>query len=157
MQSSKKPSASLRSSRLRICTSLRTRNGRVRGRQSRERACPWQPDGSAHAGCASSRIRRIIDFRRRMIGSAVPAVTLEQRGMALTSNFLKVEMSAAREPNQLVDLEIGGATGGRSARAKFTPDYLIRRPAVCEAYNARNRRRRSRTMRQGRRHERCSG
>ena len=54
--------------------------------------------------------RKNIEFRRRMIGARLPAVTLEQRGLALTSNFLKVEMSAAREPNQLVDLEIGGVT-----------------------------------------------
>jgi threonylcarbamoyladenosine tRNA methylthiotransferase MtaB len=51
-----------------------------------------------------------IEFRRQMIGARLPAVTLEQRGMALTSNFLKVEMSAAGEPNQLVDLEIGTVT-----------------------------------------------
>ncbi len=51
-----------------------------------------------------------LEFRRGMIGSRLAAVTLEQRGMALTSNFLKVEMSAPRGPNQLVNLEIGGAT-----------------------------------------------
>jgi threonylcarbamoyladenosine tRNA methylthiotransferase MtaB len=54
--------------------------------------------------------RKNIEFRRRMIGASLPAVTLEQRGTALTSNFLKVEMTAAREPNQLVDLEIGTVT-----------------------------------------------
>jgi threonylcarbamoyladenosine tRNA methylthiotransferase MtaB len=54
--------------------------------------------------------RKNIEFRRRMIGARLPAVTLEQRGMALTSNFLKVEMSTVREPNQLVDLEIGTVT-----------------------------------------------
>jgi threonylcarbamoyladenosine tRNA methylthiotransferase MtaB len=54
--------------------------------------------------------RKNIEFRRRMIGARLPAVTLEQRGLALTSNFLKVEMSAARGPNQLVDLEIGAVT-----------------------------------------------
>jgi threonylcarbamoyladenosine tRNA methylthiotransferase MtaB len=54
--------------------------------------------------------RKNIEFRRRMIGARLPAVTLEQRGMALTTNFLKVEMSAAHEPNQLVDLEIGTVT-----------------------------------------------
>jgi threonylcarbamoyladenosine tRNA methylthiotransferase MtaB len=54
--------------------------------------------------------RKNMEFRRRMIGVRLPAVTLEQRGMALTSNFLKVEMSTVREPNQLVDLEIGTAT-----------------------------------------------
>jgi len=50
------------------------------------------------------------EFRRRMVGKLLPAVTLEQRGMALTSNFLKVEMSQPREPNRLVELQIGGTT-----------------------------------------------
>ena len=50
------------------------------------------------------------EFRQRMIGKKLPAVTLEQRGMALTSNFLKVEMSQPREPNRLVELQIGAVT-----------------------------------------------
>jgi hypothetical protein len=43
-----------------------------------------------------------------MIGKKLSAVTLDQGGAALTSNFLKVQMAQAREPNQIVDLEIGG-------------------------------------------------
>jgi threonylcarbamoyladenosine tRNA methylthiotransferase MtaB len=54
--------------------------------------------------------RKNAEFRRGMLGTRLPAVTLEQRGMALTSNFLKVEMTAARESNQLVDLEVGFIT-----------------------------------------------
>ncbi|HEY1947413.1 MAG TPA: tRNA (N(6)-L-threonylcarbamoyladenosine(37)-C(2))-methylthiotransferase MtaB [Bryobacteraceae bacterium] len=50
------------------------------------------------------------EFRLRMVGKALPAVTLEQRGMALTSNFLRVEMSQPREPNRLVELQVGGVT-----------------------------------------------
>ena len=49
-------------------------------------------------------------FRRRLLGKTLSAVTLEQRGLALTSNFLRVEMSAHRHPNQLVDLVIGGVS-----------------------------------------------
>ena len=49
-----------------------------------------------------------LEFRRRMIGKTLSAVTLEQRRMALTSNFLKVQMSATREPNRIVEVEIGG-------------------------------------------------
>ncbi len=49
-----------------------------------------------------------LDFRRRMIGKILPAVTLEQRGMALTTNFLKVQMAQERGPNRMVELEIGG-------------------------------------------------
>jgi threonylcarbamoyladenosine tRNA methylthiotransferase MtaB len=50
------------------------------------------------------------EFRQKMVGNVLPAVTLEQRGMALTSNFLKVEMSQPREPNQMVELQIGAVT-----------------------------------------------
>lgn len=46
-------------------------------------------------------------FRSRFIGKALSAVTLEQRRMALTTNFLRVEMAQVREPNRIVDLEIG--------------------------------------------------
>jgi threonylcarbamoyladenosine tRNA methylthiotransferase MtaB len=47
------------------------------------------------------------EFRRRLIGKTLSAVTLEQLGMALTTNFVKVEMVRQRDPNRLVDLEIG--------------------------------------------------
>ena len=50
--------------------------------------------------------RKNLEFRQRMIGKTLPAVTLEQRGMALTTNFLKVQMAQERVPNQMVDLEI---------------------------------------------------
>ncbi len=40
--------------------------------------------------------RKNREFRAQTIGRTLRAVTLEQRGMALTSNFLKVEMTAAR-------------------------------------------------------------
>jgi len=49
-----------------------------------------------------------LAFRRRMVGQTLSAVTLEQRGMALTSNFLRIEMAEAREPNRIVDLAVGG-------------------------------------------------
>jgi threonylcarbamoyladenosine tRNA methylthiotransferase MtaB len=52
--------------------------------------------------------RKNLEFRWRMIGKKLSAVTLDQGGVALTSNFLKVQMAQAREPNQIVDLEIGG-------------------------------------------------
>lgn len=51
--------------------------------------------------------RKNQEFRRRMIGKTLSAVTLEERGAALTSNFLKVRMTEHREPNQMVQLAIG--------------------------------------------------
>jgi len=61
------------------------------------------------------RLRALSDeknklFRRKMLGKTLSAVTLEQRGLALTSNFLKVELTKPREPNQLVALDIGLVT-----------------------------------------------
>lgn len=54
--------------------------------------------------------RKNREFRREMMGRTLPAVTLAQRGMALTSNFLKVEMAVVRPPNQMIDIEIGAVT-----------------------------------------------
>lgn len=51
--------------------------------------------------------RKNLEFRRRMIGTTLSAVTLEERGFALTTNFLKVELAAMLEPNRVVDVEIG--------------------------------------------------
>jgi threonylcarbamoyladenosine tRNA methylthiotransferase MtaB len=62
-------------------------------------------------------------FRRRMVGHTLSAVTLEQRGIALTSNFLKVEMATPREPNQILDLAIGTATP--TALRESTPFLVL--------------------------------
>ncbi len=51
-----------------------------------------------------------LDFRRSMIGRTLSVVTLEQPGVALSGNYLKVELAAPREPNRLVDVVIGGLT-----------------------------------------------
>ena len=54
--------------------------------------------------------RKNLQFRQSMIGKTLSAVTLEERGTALTTNFLKVEMPQDRQPNQLLDLRIGAVT-----------------------------------------------
>lgn len=53
--------------------------------------------------------RKNLAFRGRMAGRSVRAVTLPGN-TALTENYLKVEMTTPREPNQLVELNIGGIT-----------------------------------------------
>ncbi|MFL6415403.1 MAG: tRNA (N(6)-L-threonylcarbamoyladenosine(37)-C(2))-methylthiotransferase MtaB [Bryobacteraceae bacterium] len=53
--------------------------------------------------------RKSVDFRRRMVGKTLSAVTLEERGVALTSNFLRVTMTHERVPNKIVALKIGSA------------------------------------------------
>jgi threonylcarbamoyladenosine tRNA methylthiotransferase MtaB len=65
--------------------------------------------------------RKNREFRRGMIGRSLSAVTLEQRGMALTSNFLKVEMSKPRAPNRIVELEIGGVTASGLRERSLLP------------------------------------
>jgi threonylcarbamoyladenosine tRNA methylthiotransferase MtaB len=52
------------------------------------------------------------EFRERMVGRTLSAVTLHDTGTALTDNYLKVELAVYREPNELVDLRIGGLTSG---------------------------------------------
>jgi threonylcarbamoyladenosine tRNA methylthiotransferase MtaB len=52
--------------------------------------------------------RKNLEFRRRMIGRTLSAVTLSEG--ALSSNFLKVELGQQRAANQMVDVKIGSAT-----------------------------------------------
>jgi threonylcarbamoyladenosine tRNA methylthiotransferase MtaB len=51
-----------------------------------------------------------LEFRRRMLSSTLSVVTLEQFGMALSDNYLKVELTAPRAPNLICDIRIGGLT-----------------------------------------------
>src|SRR5262249_28029932 len=51
-----------------------------------------------------------LEFRRGMVGRTLSAVMLHDESVALTSNYLKVETAAAREPNRIVELKIGGVT-----------------------------------------------
>ena len=49
-----------------------------------------------------------LEFRQRMVGKTVSAVTLGEGNIALTSNYLKVEMAASQPANLLLDLRIDG-------------------------------------------------
>jgi threonylcarbamoyladenosine tRNA methylthiotransferase MtaB len=57
------------------------------------------------------------EFRQSMAGRTLSAVTLEQRGLALTTNYLRVQLAQEREPNQLIDVRIGNAGGPCLAEA----------------------------------------
>jgi threonylcarbamoyladenosine tRNA methylthiotransferase MtaB len=48
-------------------------------------------------------------FRDRMIGRTLSAVTLHEPGTALSHNYLKILLSAPREPNMILDIRIGGS------------------------------------------------
>jgi threonylcarbamoyladenosine tRNA methylthiotransferase MtaB len=52
-----------------------------------------------------------MEFRRAMIGHTLSAVTLDPSAIALTDNYLKVELAFPRRPNELIDVVIGEATG----------------------------------------------
>jgi tRNA A37 methylthiotransferase MiaB len=50
------------------------------------------------------------EFRGRMVGKVLSAVTLNEARTALTENYLKVELAHYSEPNTIVDVRIGGVT-----------------------------------------------
>jgi tRNA A37 methylthiotransferase MiaB len=54
--------------------------------------------------------RKNREFRQRMVGRTLSAVTLHEPGAALTGNYLKVELATVREANAMVELAIGGVT-----------------------------------------------
>jgi threonylcarbamoyladenosine tRNA methylthiotransferase MtaB len=74
-------------------------------------------------------------FRESMVGKTLSAVTLHEAGVALTENYLKVELAQQREPNRIVNLEIGavvdgglrealGGAGGSACRPFTSPGGL---------------------------------
>jgi threonylcarbamoyladenosine tRNA methylthiotransferase MtaB len=54
--------------------------------------------------------RKNREFRQRMVGRTLSAVTLHEPGAALTGNYLKVQLASLREANRMADLQIGGLT-----------------------------------------------
>ena len=50
------------------------------------------------------------EFRQRMVGRTLSAVTLHETRTALTGNYLKVQLTTPREPNSIVDVRIGSLT-----------------------------------------------
>ena len=65
--------------------------------------------------------RKNLEFRTRMTGRKLSVVTLEEPRTAISSNFLKVDLVAARPSNQLLEVEIGGLTGaGLHEAASFS-------------------------------------
>jgi threonylcarbamoyladenosine tRNA methylthiotransferase MtaB len=52
-----------------------------------------------------------LAFRERMVGRTLKAVTLEG-AVALTENYLKVELGTERPANQLIEVKIAGVTEG---------------------------------------------
>ncbi len=63
-----------------------------------------------------------LAYRQRQIGRTLSAVTMEN-GLALTENYLQVQMAQPRPANHLVDLRIGGLTA--NGLAEQTPFRLL--------------------------------
>ena len=53
-----------------------------------------------------------LQFRGRMVGRKLSAVTLHETGTALSENYLRIELFAVRQPNLIVELQIGSLTSG---------------------------------------------
>jgi threonylcarbamoyladenosine tRNA methylthiotransferase MtaB len=64
--------------------------------------------------------RRNLEFRERMRGRTLSAVTLAN-GTALTTNYLSVELQRAREPGLLIEVTVGAATERGVAEASPAP------------------------------------
>jgi threonylcarbamoyladenosine tRNA methylthiotransferase MtaB len=51
-----------------------------------------------------------LAFRQSMVGRTLSVVTLEQAGMALSDNYLKVELASPRAANRILEVAIEGVT-----------------------------------------------
>ena len=63
--------------------------------------------------------RKNLAFRQRFVGRPLSVVTLGQGNMALSSNYLKVELLRPATDNLLVDVPIGALTD--SGLREFDP------------------------------------
>jgi len=61
------------------------------------------------------------EFRLRMIGKTLSAVTLHEPMAALTDNYLKVELATPREANEIVNIRIGGLAPSALKEAEPSP------------------------------------
>jgi hypothetical protein len=50
------------------------------------------------------------EFRERMVGRTISAVSLHEPGAALSDNYLKITLAGQYEPNRLIDVTVSGLT-----------------------------------------------
>jgi threonylcarbamoyladenosine tRNA methylthiotransferase MtaB len=78
---------------------------------------------AVHPGCVPMQVRKHrnrvlrelaavknLEFRTQMVGTNVSAVTLHEPGVALSDNYLKVELAVPRPSNVIVDVKVGAVT-----------------------------------------------
>ena len=54
--------------------------------------------------------RKNLEFRQSMTGRVLSAVSIEDGSTALSENYLKIALATKREPNQIINVSIGGLT-----------------------------------------------
>ena len=62
-------------------------------------------------------VRKNLAFRRSMVGRSLSVVTLGEGNMALSSNYLKVELARAYPANVLLDVTVAGVTDANVRQA----------------------------------------
>ncbi len=64
--------------------------------------------------------KKNVEFRQRMVGRTLSAVTIDDGSLAISGNYLKVELAERRAPNRLIDIEIGSVSpAGLREKAVF--------------------------------------
>ncbi len=56
--------------------------------------------------------RKNLAFRQTMLGKTLSVLTLRQAGIALSDNYLRVELASPRPANTLIEVEIAALTQG---------------------------------------------
>lgn len=62
-----------------------------------------------------------IVFRKRFLGQRLSTVILDQNFTGLTSNYITVQLATPRQPNDIVDVGIGGLTAKGVREAELLP------------------------------------
>jgi len=65
-----------------------------------------------------------LDFRKRMVGKRLLAVTLNSPYTAMSDNYLNIELTKPLPRNQLIEVEIGSVTESGLRQASTTPGGL---------------------------------
>jgi len=68
--------------------------------------------------------KKNLEFRCRMIGRKLSAVTLEEARAAMSDNYIKVQLATEHRPNQMIEVEVGGLT--ESGVSEAAPDNGLR-------------------------------
>ena len=54
--------------------------------------------------------KKNLEFRQSMVGRTLSVVTIDDGNLAISANYLRIELAQARDPNRLTDVVIGGVS-----------------------------------------------